>query len=95
MEKGGDAYVCGCCGSGCCGGRCYGGWGGHGHSLLRIVIVLFLFAVVFWMGVKVGEVKEQLYNSIGEHYAQPMMYRGYPTIVPLTGGTQVLPPTVR
>jgi hypothetical protein len=82
MEKGGNGYVCGCCGHGCCGssygGSGCGGWGGHRHSLLRILLAVALLLIVFWFGVKIGEVKVALYDAIGSGYdGSPMMYRGY------------------
>lgn len=79
-----------CCGSICheSNNNCRGYWGGyHRFSLLRIIIALFLLGIVFHLGVKVGEFKEQF---DGSRYferpfnMQPMMYyrTSLPTVTP-------------
>lgn len=74
-EKG---YLCTCCSHfGCAHGTC-GAWHGHwfGGAIIRIVLALLITAFVFWLGVKVGEVKSELYGGYGDNgYGGYMMYR--------------------
>jgi hypothetical protein len=57
------------------------GWGGHRHSFLRIVLLLVILAIVFSVGVKLGEFKSEFRGSQmekgyygGFHSRQIMMY---------------------
>lgn len=59
--------------------HCYGGMHHHRFSLLRLLLALFIAAVVFWFGVKVGEFKSSFYG-MGGHWGMSggyMMYPGY------------------
>jgi hypothetical protein len=62
---------------------------GHRHSIVRIVIALLAAFVVFWVGVKVGEVKTGygMGSGRGGFNRGSMMYRGYPPgyAVPVNG----------
>ncbi|MEK7195305.1 MAG: hypothetical protein AAB655_01265 [Patescibacteria group bacterium] len=50
------------------------GYGGHGrHFLLRIIIMLAIIALVFSVGVKLGELK----SYFGGGYYGNLMMRGY------------------
>ena len=57
------------CQCGACAGRhCQGCCGGHHHCcgrhcLVRLVLTLLVLAVVFWIGVRVGEMKMFFYES--------------------------------
>lgn len=72
--KGGQC-LCGCDGSGV---GCACGWH-HGHTLFRILIGVILLVIVFWFGVKLGELREIVrggfgdgYGSYGYQYGMPM-----------------------
>lgn len=58
-----------------------GGWGWRGgrhHLLVKIALKLLLLAIVFWMGVKVGEFKALFIgDSHWEHPGGYMMMRGW------------------
>ena len=56
---------------------CMHGFCGGGHGALRWVIGIIIFIMIFWMGVRVGEIKSEMYGGYGG-YGQRMMYdRGY------------------
>ena len=75
-----------------CGGMCKGMCGGgHGHHALVWVIKIVILVVIFWLGVKIGEIKGALeggyfrgsrmmmqygYDGNDANYA-PMMYGRY------------------
>jgi hypothetical protein len=59
-----------------------GDWRGHnhygGHRLLRIVIGVLILLVVFWLGVKLGELRSELYRMGGfGRRSYPGMMGGY------------------
>lgn len=59
-----------------CGG-CDHGFCGGGHGALRWVIGIIIFVLVFWMGVRVGEIKSEMYGGgYYDGYGRTMM-RGY------------------
>lgn len=54
------------CGKGCsCG--CCSDWM-HGHRAFRIVFAVVILLIVFWIGVKVGEVKEAVLLNTGSDF---------------------------
>ena len=64
-----EGMVCNGCGSHGCGN--YGG-GHHGHFALRLLLGIVIIAIVFWMGVKVGELKGWLESDF--HSTKMMRY---------------------
>ena len=96
MEQGKKTCLC-ACGCNCAartGAGCGNGYGcncGH-HIILRIVLGLFILAVVFWMGVKLGELKSSLYNHMSYGHEMMMVTHTYgnaPMIPATTGATPV------
>ncbi len=84
--KGGVCQTCGtcACGEGCvCSCGC--GWP-RGHRVFRVILGLIVLCIVFFVGVKAGEIREALgwgdagYGAYGYHMrigGAPMMYGGY------------------
>jgi hypothetical protein len=72
------------------GGHC--GYGGGGHRVIAWAIGIVILAIVFAIGVKVGEFRDELHNMYAGYYRDyPMMQRGYNgggVAVPVTGGVQ-------
>ena len=77
-----------------CGG-CDHGFCGEGHGALRWVIGIILFALIFWVGMRVGEIKSEIYGGYGDYptrgmmrysggYGQPMMYDYGMPVAPTT-----------
>lgn len=74
--------ACGTCPMGktcACGYGCGCGWA-HGHHIFRVVLAIVIVLVVFWIGMKVGEVRTMLGEygyggGYGWHHAYPM--QGY------------------
>ncbi len=66
------------CSEGCtCSCGC--GWQ-RGHRMFRVIIGLIILALVFWVGVKIGELKTLVMRSgwgYGGYYGHTMMM-GYP-----------------
>ena len=55
--------------------------GGHRHSFIRFILLLVIIAIVFSLGVKIGELKSEFGGSYGFHMNRgymmyPMMYPG-------------------
>lgn len=88
-QKGkGETCSCGCCSSGkgmasgcSCGCGWRGGWNGGGRMLFRVLLGLIILALVFWMGVKVGELRSELYYGFGPRYTT-----GYNRVMPMMQG---------
>lgn len=62
-----------------CSGR-QGAWGchgGHGHWLLRLIIIVAVISFVFALGVKLGELK----GRFGYGYRHHGFYGGYPMMM--------------
>ena len=69
--------VCTCCGHYGSGMGCGCGCGGYGHHwmggrILRVVIALLVALFIFWVGVKVGELRSEL-GGFGGHRGYYMM----------------------
>ena len=76
----GMSGTCSMCGGGmngcACGHRCHWGWG-----ILRVVVALFVLAIIFWMGVMIGELRAltggfrgaRMMSAYGTQQSYPMM----------------------
>jgi hypothetical protein len=65
-NNGQESMKNGMCGKTCtCGCGC--GWA-HGHRAFRVVLAIVIALVVFWIGVKVGEVKMALQTNSGREF---------------------------
>lgn len=88
------SMVCnGCMPNGCCGGNYGGHGGGHHYVLLRIALGLIIIAMVFALGVKVGEFKGLLNREFdGGRMRQNVMFQKriapYPTYDQLYEGAE-------
>jgi len=73
----GDQGLCGCCGGG---GMCSCGWH-HGHMIFRIILGVIFVMLVFWFGVKLGELREISFgyggNDGGYRYGMQMPMMRY------------------
>lgn len=87
-----------------CGG-CDGGFCGGGHGALRWVIGIVVLMLVFWMGMRIGEIKSEMYSGGYGNYPTRGMMRiqgGYgdsygtygPNMMYGYGVTQSAPATV-
>ncbi len=82
--------ACGTCPAGrmcTCGCGC--GWA-HGHRIFRVVLAVAIVLVVFWIGVKVGEVRTMLDGygyggGYGWHHAYPMQAYQDGSVTPANG----------
>lgn len=69
----------GMCDCGCCGMMGHGGT----RMLFRLLLVLIILAMVFWFGLKLGELRSEIYYGYGSRYSMnpyqemPMMRVGY------------------
>jgi hypothetical protein len=74
--------MCGCDGSG---SGCMCGWH-HGHMLFRMLIGLIILVIVFWFGVKLGELRESIrgYGFESNSYAPVPMMSVYGSTLPGT-----------
>ncbi|HVM77166.1 MAG TPA: hypothetical protein VMU07_03385 [Candidatus Paceibacterota bacterium] len=77
IMRGGQQCVCGCDGSGM---GCACGWH-HGHSIFRILLGVILLVIVFWFGVRLGELRAEIRGGYGYNayygygdYPMPMMH---------------------
>ena len=84
MCTGGNTCMCGC---GC-------GWV-KGHRVFRIVLAVVILMVVFWIGVKVGEIKAIIGESYGYRHAYPMMQDNQQFYGPTTNPPSAAVPTGR
>jgi len=82
--------TCGCCGSGK-GMGCGCGWHGGGTRMLfRALLGVIILVLVFWFGVKLGELRESIrgYNGYGSGSYYPVrMMQGYGTVQPPSATT--------
>ncbi len=53
---------CGTCG-GCMGCGGYACGSGHSHLVARLVIGIIIVVIAFWLGLKLGELRAEFYNS--------------------------------
>lgn len=85
-KEGKNVCDCGCCGShtGMM-GMCSCGAHGGTRMLFRLLLGLIILALVFWMGVKLGELRSELYYGYGPRYSTTM--RGYPSMMTLPSPT--------
>lgn len=75
--------VCGCDGN----GTCMCGWH-HGHMLFRLLIGIIILILVFWFGVKLGELREIVRGGYGGGQYYPMMrYRTMPSMTTMPSPT--------
>ena len=82
--------MCGCDGSGM---GCGCGWH-HGHSLFRVLLGLIILAMVFWFGVKIGEIRQEIrLNGYGGYHESQNFYSGMPMMRVYQGGGTVSPAT--
>ncbi len=99
----------GSCGAGSCMAHCHGMHGccmggpcgmcaGRGRRIIRVVIGLIILAVVFCIGVRIGEMKDAAYGygaGYGWHPAAARMmggyYAGYQVRTPGTTSTAPVP----
>lgn len=76
MEEQKDKKTCGCpccCGSGMGNGAWHGHW--HGHIILRILLAILIIGVAFWVGMRLGELRAEVYNA--GYYGGRGMMRSY------------------
>ncbi len=82
METNKKGMMCESCGGGGMHGGCCCGYSAYGdrHVVLRLILGIFILMVVFWMGVKIGEIKA-MFGGYGRHggYGEygPVMMRSY------------------
>jgi len=74
--------------SGMCECGCGCGWP-HGHRMFRVILGLIILAIVFAIGVKVGEVKSRFEGGFGRR----MYYHSYPTMMQPGQGAAAQPGT--
>ena len=99
-EKKCEGKMCGdkVCGGGnnACSCGCGCGWA-KGHRVFRVVLGIVILLLMFWIGVKVGEVKMILGESGGHGYrhANPMMQENQQFYGPTTNPPSAAVPTGR
>ena len=71
-----DCSCMGCKARGMFNGKTGCGWGWHWHSLIRLFFLIILVALVFSMGVKLGEFKSEFRGSYGRGYYGDFRGRG-------------------
>jgi hypothetical protein len=89
-EGKGNVCTCGCCGShnGMMGMGCACGAHGGTRMLFRLLLVIIILILVFWFGVRLGELRESIrgYGGYGSYgYAPMRMMQGYGPMIPATG----------
>ncbi len=50
----------------------------HRHFAMRWVLGIVILLLVFWLGMKIGELKEVVESGFGYGGFHNMMYKGYP-----------------
>ena len=89
----GDAH-CSTCGS-CAGCGSCGCGSGHSHLVARLVIGIIIVVIAFWLGLKLGELRAEFYNSgyYGSNmpWGRMMQGSGYRSLPEQSGGYVNLP----